>query len=819
MSFHFGIYHSYGTPKNAEIKEWGGRVYQLVSLITNNGDREKLLEYTKKILDAWNSDLYYMGQKTNTAEPYKSSPDKILMNRYHILQTVAFDKLQIWEILEEDKTDKNDDETFIHPWTLTARYVKSVLKKTNNKYRTRLVGSCRVLRHYKINELSGFFDRTILETELIAHNNFTKNDVDRNASIEQYFKDTQNKLFGSKSRSTKLINERERFKNFSEIGDGETMVKLFQDYSDDWEVIEWIEAQLEHLLAPWGSYELGGLEEKVNMADLTASYFALLKAIPTRYELPLKPVIYCSADELLMSLITHPKMLEEFVNQKLTIDESKSTDQIYRKLRLPVMKENNKYNSSEKLSQPVVLTWTEQERDEIVYNFRKSIDFRKQGWQAEYLCVNVNENFVFAEEISGTNDFELSLMPTELIDFFLRLNDTKVLLYHLKIDIDQLCESLVYEDYFTAEGGQILTWKLVPQFIGEELNGYKLRFKYAEPWTWKYRRHWAKRSYNQLVYAFLQNSTAALIPAAILLFVLLSAWFLIYRQQNKEQPLIAINPLPSDSPSNKFEENTNEADITEHKEKLAVSENNPVNSVPINSPDRKLKVKNVEKNRFARSMKRSSGNSQANREELAVLSENPQEKLAEKLAGNPADTRLNPDLIALAVPSRAGGLINKSFPLYPNATYVRAGKVDFKWNGIAEAVEYHIEIRDKNDNFVINTEGKPVVRIETNATRVEPAVNFLPGEAYLWKLTAKNEAEKEIFRTEGSFSVLPSTAMERINVAEKKYASSSLLLGIFYLKNGLTEEAVAKFEEYAVQNPKSKIVHKLIKRAKANRIE
>jgi hypothetical protein len=786
LMFLFGYNHKYKEPDNSELLEWGERVFQLISLILGS-DREKAQELTIKVLNLWNQDILKEKKRAGKTRLYTQNPTDILKNRYHLLQTSVFYNLQQEEILQEEKFKLENDSAGaqIHAWTLILRYVKYVLKRTNKISESRLVGMCRILRHYKLDDLQDIFAR-LIPGESSHHST--------------HFTNLQSKLFGDNEdnlepRQNRL---RERFEPFAEIDDPRNITTIFKTLDKEHPAVKWIEEQLEDLLSPWGAHPTPP-EHKNHQSNISAENYLHtlgIKHIRTATD-------YCAADELRMLLVTSPHFFEEFiVNSLHAAGEKASTKQTFRELQLPLMKNNT--DDIPQSSPPTVTAWSAEEKLAALLSFSDSIKARKSGWLAESLCLRVNDELIKVEQITNTTEFEATITPVELIDFYMRENSRDILLYQFKIDFDELSESKDFEDNFTAEGGQTLSLQLNPEFQEGHLTKYNLTVKYTEPWFWKYRRAWLNQGFSNSLFRF------PLVGIGLVIILFLFIFFIGNLQQNNESPIVVVEPSPAVSPDEAPIGNVGNKQRNNVDDELVANNNSSIQ----NSFNKKIERKNANVENQPKERKQNSPVKEKvlppTRPEVVEKFTNPDEKLAMSMFGNPSQISKEEGIVDQSVTSRSGTSSAKGYFVSPDGVYVRPNNINLSWSAVPGAVRYIIEVRNSAGKLIVS----PLNIFSTSAI----LTNLSPGDNYFWKIIPVNSNNIALpGMPEGNFSTLPSDALERISVAEKQFANSPLLLGIVYMKNGLPDEAIDRFNEYAAKNPKSQFIRQLLIRAKALR--
>ncbi|HEX8747172.1 MAG TPA: zf-HC2 domain-containing protein [Pyrinomonadaceae bacterium] len=145
--------------------------------------------------------------------------------------------------------------------------------------------------------------------------------------------------------------------------------------------------------------------------------------------------------------------------------------------------------------------------------------------------------------------------------------------------------------------------------------------------------------------------------------------------------------------------------------------------------------------------------------------------------------------------------------LSPVGAVVRTDTPTFRWNALEGATEYTVKIFDSGFNRVM-TSGA-LSKTEWTAPRA-----LARGSVYRWQVTALVEG-KEIQAPlppapEARFRVLGRAQEESLRRAEKLYARSHLVLGVFYSRAGLLDEAEREFRALLAANPNSQIARKLL---------
>ncbi len=153
-----------------------------------------------------------------------------------------------------------------------------------------------------------------------------------------------------------------------------------------------------------------------------------------------------------------------------------------------------------------------------------------------------------------------------------------------------------------------------------------------------------------------------------------------------------------------------------------------------------------------------------------------------------------------------GGVKKRIFLVSPVGVLVEDDRPVFKWKPMDGATGYVVEI--------VDVEFRPVAqshRLDSTEWTIEN--NLKRGQIYMWQVKAIRDEEKIANRSNGigKFMVISDKKFNELRAARKKY-DSHLEMGIYYLKEGLLEEAKREFESLRSKNPSSKLVNNLYRR-------
>lgn len=531
MNFRFGDNHKYTPPSNQELSEWGRKVFRLSAVILSP-DREAAQLITIKALNIWKTLIDEEKQRAGKTKRYSSNPEKILFNRYHALQFRLLINLQNKEIEQEKELVNIKKEVIdksFHPWTLILRYVKYVLKQTNKISESRLIGICRILRNYKFEEITAFFDQLTMPE---------RHDV-------QYYKNNATRCFGNSiyNNEPEELRLHNRFAPFAEVIDLQNPTHAFNTVDSTHKVVEWIKERLSDELAPWGVEDSDSEQSnETEIHEKCQKAFDLIKN--TSLESIKRPDQYCAIDELRMLILTNPQYFEHFFEQAIKSDLNLKKTQ-FQELQLPLMR----YNNDEEMPQTppsAPLDWQIHEELEAIRAYSFAIDTRQKGWRAEQLIVRANDKVVAHKNLFDNNDkkeFEVTLTSTELVDVYLKKDGEETFFYQLLIDFDELQEHQILERSFTAEGNQTISFVLKPKSHGKCSNNFQLNIKYQEPWHWKILR--ATQNWKQSKINFSTFATVGVGLGAVLLLGFIAGLFFFNRQQTTEPVVLNLDPTPN----------------------------------------------------------------------------------------------------------------------------------------------------------------------------------------------------------------------------------------------------------------------------------
>lgn len=143
----------------------------------------------------------------------------------------------------------------------------------------------------------------------------------------------------------------------------------------------------------------------------------------------------------------------------------------------------------------------------------------------------------------------------------------------------------------------------------------------------------------------------------------------------------------------------------------------------------------------------------------------------------------------------------------PVAKVLLADRPTLRWQPLAGATSYEVEVFDADFNSVLKSE-----RLEMTSWRA--AKPLARGRVYAWQVKAMKDGQE--FKAPqppaplARFRVLANAEAEKIEQARAQFASSHLLLGRLYAEAGLLDEAEREFRALEKANPESEIVKRLL---------
>ncbi len=150
----------------------------------------------------------------------------------------------------------------------------------------------------------------------------------------------------------------------------------------------------------------------------------------------------------------------------------------------------------------------------------------------------------------------------------------------------------------------------------------------------------------------------------------------------------------------------------------------------------------------------------------------------------------------------------------PVGKIIQSNRPQFRWNKLAGAERYIVNIYDANFNKVAGSQ-------QISAATWQVDKPLARNKIYLWQVTAIKDGEeiKSPVRPapDAKFKVLDAVKSNEIEQAKRQYGNSHLLLGILYANAGLLNEAENEFQKLLRKNPKSELARKLLRQVQSKR--
>jgi hypothetical protein len=150
---------------------------------------------------------------------------------------------------------------------------------------------------------------------------------------------------------------------------------------------------------------------------------------------------------------------------------------------------------------------------------------------------------------------------------------------------------------------------------------------------------------------------------------------------------------------------------------------------------------------------------------------------------------------------------NKFAVIAPAGKVLQSNRPTFRWSQLQGATAYVVEIYDEKFNLVATS--PPVT---DNSWAPQPLKR---GDIYSWQVKALKDGQE--FKAprppaaQAKFRILDSTKMNELQQARRGYASSHLVLGLLYARNGLLDEAEKEFRALQKANPDSVVARRLLR--------
>ncbi|MCI0664791.1 MAG: hypothetical protein L0220_27325 [Acidobacteria bacterium] len=250
-----------------------------------------------------------------------------------------------------------------------------------------------------------------------------------------------------------------------------------------------------------------------------------------------------------------------------------------------------------------------------------------------------------------------------------------------------------------------------------------------------------------------------------------------------------------------------ETETPPHKQpgQTSVSQNNAVTPVVVNQ----LKLSEVIYDKGRKYGLDDRGNNQG----LDYLPREIRGEVANALRGKRINRKLVLDELDDTVTELRGNTVGKGdiWLTGPVETLIIQDRPLLKWRRIKDATSYLADIVDESFNPIAQsgllTSPEWLVDITLKRDTV-----------YLWQVSAyrDNERIESDQNRIGKFKVISAEKLERVEIARKNYPSH-LALAVFYIKEGLLDDARSELQKLISRNPQSKLLKRIYRREIASR--
>jgi hypothetical protein len=147
--------------------------------------------------------------------------------------------------------------------------------------------------------------------------------------------------------------------------------------------------------------------------------------------------------------------------------------------------------------------------------------------------------------------------------------------------------------------------------------------------------------------------------------------------------------------------------------------------------------------------------------------------------------------------------------LSPARTVTASDRPTFKWEAMPGATSYRVYVGDADNRAVVSS-----AELSSSITEWTPSTSLPRGKVYTWAVIAKVNGNDIIApaadQPEMKFKVLSADALQELTTLQAS-ARSHLVMGLFYARVGMVEEAERELRTLARQNPVSPITLKLLR--------
>jgi hypothetical protein len=151
--------------------------------------------------------------------------------------------------------------------------------------------------------------------------------------------------------------------------------------------------------------------------------------------------------------------------------------------------------------------------------------------------------------------------------------------------------------------------------------------------------------------------------------------------------------------------------------------------------------------------------------------------------------------------------------LSPARTVIISDRPSFEWENLPGAKTYRVSVGDLKGHEIAKSEKLPA-----DQTTWTPPISLKRGEIYAWEVEATIDGKKIVSPGRSApqmkFKVLSESSTQELEQLKK--VRSHLALGVFYAREGMGAEAEHEFQILIHENPRSRILRKLLKQIRSS---
>jgi hypothetical protein len=145
----------------------------------------------------------------------------------------------------------------------------------------------------------------------------------------------------------------------------------------------------------------------------------------------------------------------------------------------------------------------------------------------------------------------------------------------------------------------------------------------------------------------------------------------------------------------------------------------------------------------------------------------------------------------------------------PTATFVNTEKPTLRWQALAGATRYRVQVTDRDFDEVARID-------DLTATQWTLPKALARGQKYSWQVTAYRDG-KEALSPSANFQVLDKTQAAALAAVQKNLGANHVALGVLYAEAGLLDDAAREFQAEPKTGPQAAPARKLLQNLRAQR--